>query len=187
MIIASTVDSPLGPLRMKGENGVLTGLWFIGEQHEEIPHPQETWIESPADPVFLALQTWLTGYFHQPEAKLWPPPIPLLPQGTPFQQEVWDLLQQIPYGQVTTYGEIARVLAGRRGGRVMAAQAVGMAVGRNPISILIPCHRVIGTGGKLTGYAGGLGRKQALLEIEGLKVASERILAAGRVDHLFGG
>jgi methylated-DNA-[protein]-cysteine S-methyltransferase len=116
------------------------------------------------DPVLDAAQAWLEDYFvgKRPE----PARLPLNPKGTEFQKAVWRLLLEIPYGQVTTYGALAAKLAQERGGR-MSAQAIGGAVGRNPISIIIPCHRVIGADGRLTGYAGGLWRKEALLRLEG--------------------
>jgi methylated-DNA-[protein]-cysteine S-methyltransferase len=122
------------------------------------------------DPVLEAARTWLENYFagERPE----PQQLPLNPKGTEFQKRVWRLLLEIPYGQVTTYGALAAKLAQERGGK-MSAQAIGGAVGRNPISIIIPCHRVIGANGRLTGYAGGLWRKQALLRLEGAMIKSE--------------
>ena len=91
-------------------------------------------------------------------------------KGTPFQMEVWEILCQIPYGQTITYGQIARQIAAKRGRKTMSAQAVGGAVGRNPISIIVPCHRVMGTDGSLTGYAGGVDKKMALLTLEGVNL-----------------
>ena len=114
-------------------------------------------------PLFSLTRRWLDGYFagEQPDFQL-----PLALQGTAFQQQVWELLLQIPYGQTTTYGEIARQLEKLQNRPHMSAQAVGGAVGHNGISIIIPCHRVVGTKGSLTGYAGGLDKKMALLELE---------------------
>jgi methylated-DNA-[protein]-cysteine S-methyltransferase len=121
----------------------------------------EGWTEEPDYPVFDALRSWLKKYFarQNPDIKM-----PLAPRGGDFRQSVWKLLLEIPYGQTTTYGILAaRLPSGSR----MSSQAVGGAVGHNPISIIIPCHRVLGADGSLTGYAGGLERKQALLELEG--------------------
>ncbi|MGM9529892.1 MAG: methylated-DNA--[protein]-cysteine S-methyltransferase [Phascolarctobacterium sp.] len=115
------------------------------------------------DAVLAKTKQWLDEYFagHCPDFTP-----PLKPQGTPFQELVWQLLLDIPYGATTTYGELAQAVAQRLGKERMSAQAVGQAVGRNPIAIIIPCHRVVGSKGQLTGYAGGLERKRALLELE---------------------
>ena len=109
-------------------------------------------------------KNWLDSYFSGDPAEV---TFPLNPHGTAFQKQVWEILLTIPYGKTTTYGAIAREMARRAGREKMSAQAVGQAVGKNPISILIPCHRVVGVNGKLTGYAGGLDRKEWLLRHEG--------------------
>ncbi|MDO4281848.1 MAG: methylated-DNA--[protein]-cysteine S-methyltransferase, partial [Peptococcaceae bacterium] len=122
-------------------------------------------------PVLAQARRWLEAYFdgQSPEAL---PPLPALaPQGTSFQKSVWEILRTIPYGQTVTYGDIAARIAAERGLKSMAAQAVGHAVAKNPISILIPCHRVVGKNGSLTGYAGGIDKKIALLALEGVGVA----------------
>lgn len=116
-------------------------------------------------PTILAAKKWLDIYFSGRAPDFTPP---LHPVGTPFQMEVWEILLTIPYGHSTTYGEIARQIAAQRGISRMSAQAVGGAVGRNKIDIIIPCHRVIGADGTLTGYTGGLDKKSRLLEIEGI-------------------
>jgi methylated-DNA-[protein]-cysteine S-methyltransferase len=143
-----------------GTDEGLRGLWFLGQKY----YPQNTarWIENPGYPIVGVLKDWLNRYFagENPEMHL-----RLTPQGTDFQLIVWDILQRVPYGKTTTYGEIAEQIRERRA-IPMSAQAVGGAVGRNPISLLIPCHRVIGSGGGLTGYAGGLEKKNALLALE---------------------
>ena len=153
--------SPLGEIAMAGDGEALTGLWFAGQRsfaaglspaHEEKDLP-----------VFALTRRWLDVYFSGREPDFTPP---LLPRGTAFQKAVWDILLTIPYGQTTTYGAIAAALAKERGVPRMSAQAVGGAVGRNPISLIVPCHRVVGAVGSLTGYAGGLDRKQALLALE---------------------
>lgn len=114
------------------------------------------------------VKRWLDIYFSGREPDFLPP---LHPLGTPFRRAVWELLLQIPYGRTVTYGELARRLAAKQGLVHMSAQAVGGAVGHNPISILIPCHRVVGSGGNLTGYAGGIDKKVRLLELEGTDMA----------------
>lgn len=138
------------------KGNALTGLWFVGQRH----FPENlSKIEEGDCLVFDQTKVWLEAYF----AKKPLPPLPdVAPQGTAFQQAVWAQLQTIPYGQTTTYGAIAKAI-----GKPKGAQAIGGAVGHNPISILIPCHRVLGADGSLTGYAGGLERKMALLELEG--------------------
>ena len=143
--------SPVGTLYLTADTGGLTGIWM---------HPEKT----EAFPVLSQAKAWLDSYFSgNPQA----PDFPLNPHGTAFQQRVWGILLTIPYGKTTTYGSLAREMAQRCGREKMSAQAVGQAVGANPISILIPCHRVVGADGKLTGYAGGLGKKEWLLRHEG--------------------
>lgn len=121
-------------------------------------------IERANYPVFASLQAWLEGYF---AGEIRAPDFPLAPRGTVFQKSVWDILLQIPYGTLATYGSIAKQMAERQNKARMSAQAVGGAVGHNPISVLIPCHRIVGSTGGLTGYAGGLEKKTALLRLEG--------------------
>lgn len=154
----SVIESQFGPLTLSATDTGLTGLWFAGQKHAP-SHP--VGILQPDHVIFKQTAAWLEAYVsHAPL-----PPMPLLsPQGTSFQQAVWQQLLRIPYGQTTTYGSIATNL--RTAGIAASAQAVGGAVGRNPISILIPCHRVIGANGSLTGYAGGLEIKRQLLSIE---------------------
>ncbi len=156
--------SPLGAILLASDGEALTGLWFQGQRH--IPPAQAQAAVREDLPVFRQTRAWLEAYF----AGKVPDFTPLLrPVGTDFQQAVWAILAAIPYGATRTYGEIARELAAQRGLARMSAQAVGGAVGRNPISILIPCHRVLGRNGQLTGYAGGLERKRALLRLEGMR------------------
>ena len=138
----------------------LAGAWF--EQQKHFPRAALQWLDASAPPVLHAARRWLDDYFAglRPDISK----IPLAPFGTPFQQRVWNMLRAIPYGSTTTYGALAQRLAPPR----MAAQAVGGAVGRNPIAIIIPCHRVVGSGGALTGYAAGLDIKRHLLQHEGI-------------------
>lgn len=151
-----TYQSPLGPITLASDGDSLTGLWFEDQRY----YPNDLAGESEeADlPVFRQVKAWLDVYFSGRD----PGPVPpVRPAGTDFQREVWATLAAIPYGRTRTYGDIAREL-----GRT-SPRAVGSAVGRNPISILVPCHRVVGADGSLTGYAGGTERKTALLELEG--------------------
>lgn len=154
-------NSSLGGITAASDGEALTGLWFDGQkyfaasldaEHEERPLP-----------VFEETDRWLDVYFSGREPDFTPP---LLLKATSFQKAVWDILLAIPYGQTMTYGEIAGKVAASRGLARMSAQAVGGAVGHNPISIIVPCHRVVGAGGSLTGYAGGIDKKMKLLSLE---------------------
>ena len=149
-------DSPLGDITLASDGRALAGLWYDGQKYFGSTLGPLTSLPAQL-PVFDEACRWLDIYFSGREPDFIPP---LSLRGTPFQQRVWKELLTIPYGQTVTYGELARRLGCR------SAQAVGGAVGRNPISIIVPCHRVIGTNGSLTGYAGGLDRKQALLRLE---------------------
>lgn len=143
--------SPVGPLYLTADEGGLTGIWMHPEKTEDFP-------------VLSQANVWLDAYFSGNPADI---SFPLNPHGTAFQKQVWQILLTIPYGKTVTYGAIAREMAVLTGRAKMSAQAVGQAVGANPIGILIPCHRVVGTNGKLTGYAGGLDKKEWLLRHEG--------------------
>lgn len=161
MHYASHYQSPLGEILLSADEVGLTSLWFEGQKHQSLSEHQE----GETLPIVRAKQ-WLDIYFSGQEPDF---SVPLHPTGTPFQMEVWSILSTIPYGQTTTYSEIARQIATQRGLPKMSAQAVGGAVGRNQISILIPCHRVIGSHGNLIGYAGGLDKKVKLLQLEGIE------------------
>lgn len=160
--------SPLGAITLASDGEQLTGLWFDGQKYYlgTLPEPP---VENGNLPVFALATAWLDRYFagETPE----PSELPLAPIGSEFRQRVWKILCDIPRGSVMTYGEIAKQVAAELGLESMSAQAVGGAVGHNPISIIIPCHRVVGTGGSLTGYAGGLNRKVKLLELEGVDLS----------------
>lgn len=160
-----TVETPLGTMTAAAENEALIGLWFIGQKH--YPSATTDWSCEPDYPVFAALRLRLSCYFSGKDGG---DEVRLAPQGSPFQTAVWSALLRIPYGETVTYGEIAKEMARIGGLCSMSAQAVGGAVGRNPISILIPCHRVVGFNKKLTGYAGGLDKKEALLRLEGVEL-----------------
>ena len=154
-------DSPMGRILLAADEIGLRGLWFDGQKYFARDLPEKR-IEQETHAIAKA-RRWLDVYFTGKEPDFLPP---LHPAGSTFQQAVWALLLQIPYGQTVTYGELARQLAEKQGRPRMSAQAVGGAVGHNKISIIIPCHRVVGTGGSLTGYAGGIDRKVKLLALE---------------------
>lgn len=154
-------DSPLGGILLAADEIGLTGLWFDGQKYFARDLSGER-IEQET-PVLAETKRWLDVYFSGKVPDFTPP---LHPVGSAFRRSVWEILLQIPYGQTTTYGEIARQLAEKQGLPRMSAQAVGGAVGHNEISIIIPCHRVVGTNGSLTGYAGGISKKEKLLEME---------------------
>lgn len=154
-------NSPLGGILLAADEIGLTGLWFDGQKYFARDMPAEH-VEQNT-PVLSEAKRWLDIYFTGREPDFTPP---LHPVGSAFRQAVWEILLQIPYGQTTTYGEIARQLAAKLGLPRMSAQAVGGAVGHNEVSIIIPCHRVVGTSGSLTGYAGGIDKKVKLLELE---------------------
>ena len=166
MIFTQHYESPLGGILLAADDIGLTGLWFEGQKYfartlDAVHQEQETAVLSEAS-------RWLDVYFGGQEPDFTPP---LHPAGSAFQQEVWALLRQIPYGETTTYRALAEAVARKRGLRQMSAQAVGGAVGHNPISIIVPCHRVVGSDGSLTGYAGGLERKVQLLRLEGVDMS----------------
>ena len=169
MIYKTTYSSPIGNLTLAGDGENLTGCWLDGQKyfaatiHEEI-------VKNDSLEIFVKTKSWLTRYFtgKRPEIS----ELRLAPAGTDFRQEVWKILCKIPYGEVTTYAEIAEKIAKQKGLERMSAQAVGSAVGHNPISIIIPCHRVIGKNGSLTGYAGGIENKINLLKLEKVDMTS---------------
>ena len=161
----TTYSSPLGPVTLASDGEALVGLWLQGQK--SVSDAASTELEQRDSlPVFQEGKDWLEAYFagERPDASQ----LALAPAGSPFRQAVWRMLREIPYGATTTYGEITRKMAALTGKPGMAAQAVGGAVGHNPISLIIPCHRVIGAGGSLTGYAGGLAQKVWLLRHEGV-------------------
>ena len=161
MAYISYYASPIGNILLAADGIGLTGLWFEGQKHYPV-HLDKTHEEREV-PLFEMAKNWLDVYFSGREPDL---SVPLHFIGTTFQREVWKILCTIPYGQTMTYGQIAGQIAARRGVAHISARAVGGAVGRNKISILVPCHRVVGTSGNLTGYAGGMDRKMELLALE---------------------
>lgn len=159
MVYFSEYDSPVGTLLLLSDGTALTGLWM------DTPVPADA-AQGGGVPVLVRAGKWLDAYFRGEDPAV---DFPLAPAGTAFQKQVWRILTTIPQGRTRTYGDIAREMAALLGKEKMSAQAVGGAVGSNPISIIIPCHRVVGAQGKLTGYAGGLERKAWLLHHEGWK------------------
>ena len=150
-------DSPLGGITLAATESGLCGLWFDGQKY--FGHGLKEEAMTKETPLLLQTRQWLDVYFSGQQPDFCPP---LQPSGTHFQQTVWQILSTIPYGETRTYKDIAMETARRLGRPHMAAQAVGNAIGHNPISILIPCHRIVGSNGSLTGYAGGISRKQSL-------------------------
>lgn len=156
-------DSPLGQITMASDGDGLTGLWFEGQKYFA-PTLAAGGYRQCVVPVFKLVCEWLDCYFGGTEPCF---TLPLHLAGTPFRMAVWEVLREIPYGRVTTYKRVAEHVAARYGAKV-SVRAVGGAVGHNPVSIIVPCHRVIGSDGWLTGYAGGIDRKVSLLECEGV-------------------
>jgi methylated-DNA-[protein]-cysteine S-methyltransferase len=160
------LKSPIGTLSLASDGENISGLWIEGQKYF-----QGTLEKGALErdlPVFESVRKWLAVYFSGQEPDFLPP---LGPKGSPFQRAIWNALLKIPYGKTTSYGELAEQYEIENRGKHSSARAVGGAVGRNPISILIPCHRVIGKNGGLTGYAGGVGTKLELLRLEGVKVS----------------
>lgn len=159
----SKYKSPLGTIIMAEDNNRLTGLGFENQKYEDKIYLCND--EEQNSTVFDLTRKWLDMYFRGEIPDFTPP---LWMVGTDFRLAVWKILKEIPYGHTITYGDIAKKIAEQKGIRTMSAQAIGGAVGHNPISIIVPCHRVVGSHGSLTGYAGGLDKKKKLLEIEGI-------------------
>jgi methylated-DNA-[protein]-cysteine S-methyltransferase len=164
MLYSSRYDSPIGKLLLASKENNLIGLWFEGQKYFGASFHESMMIEKPDLPLFVTVKKWLDDYFSgkQPQISA----MPLSPIGSDFRKAVWDNLCTIPYGKTITYGEIAKIMAAKMNKTSMSSQAIGGAVGHNPISIIIPCHRVVGANGNLTGYAGGIEKKIKLLELE---------------------
>ncbi|MFP3090296.1 methylated-DNA--[protein]-cysteine S-methyltransferase [Treponema sp. TIM-1] len=159
-----SIKSPVGMLTVSSDGKNVSGLWIEGQKYFSKTLGKDV-LEQDL-PLFEKVEKWLAVYFSGKEPDFM---LPLMPQGSPFQKSIWKLLGNIPYGQTTTYGEIAKQFERENKDRHTSARAIGNAVGHNPISILIPCHRVIGKNGNLTGYAGGITIKRKLLQTEGIK------------------
>lgn len=159
-------NSPLGKITFASNGKELTGLWFDGQKYFASTLTKE--YEQKNLPVFEQTAKWLDVYFSGQNPNFTPP---LYLSSTQFRNEVWKILLAIPYGSVITYGGIADIMAKKRGAENMSAQAIGGAVGHNPISIIVPCHRVMGKNGSLTGYAGGVDIKEKLLKFENVDMS----------------
>lgn len=176
MLYTMYYDSPIGRLLLVEKAGALAGVWmegqkyFLGSFYEEMEEKEDSKVLNEA-------KEWLDCYFRGERPQI--DELSLAPVGSEFRKEVWKILCEIPYGEVTTYGEISKKIAESRGLGRMSAQAVGGAVGHNPISIIIPCHRVVGADGSLTGYAGGIQRKVKLLTLEGVDMKTLYIPTKG--------
>ena len=169
MIFSCSMETPLGTMQAAAfadndahtGRAALCGLWFTDQKY--FPQNRDNWLDTNDCPVFHNLAAWIDAYFSQKKNM---PELALAPQGTDFQKCVWKILSGIPYGATCTYSDIAKKIAGKNNSKIFV-RAVAGAVGHNPVSLVIPCHRVIGSDGTLKGYAGGLARKRALLELEG--------------------
>lgn len=168
MIFTTSYTAALGAITLASDGENLVGLWIDGQKYFA-----ETVAESIEDKsgllIFARTKKWLDAYFAGEKPEICD--LSLAPDGGEFRKNVWEMLCEIPYGQCTTYGEIAKKMASRMGKKSMSSQAVGGAVGHNPISIIIPCHRVVGSNGSLTGYAGGIDKKIKLLQLEGADIS----------------
>ena len=170
MIYKTYYNSPVGKLLIASKDGKLIGLWIEGQKYY-LGKIKEELIENDKEEILVKTKKWLNKYFLGENPKISDLDISL--NGTSFEKVVWELLKKIPYGEVTTYKELSKKVAKKLGKEKMSAQAVGGAIGHNPISIIIPCHRVVGTDGSLTGYAGGIDKKVKLLKHE--KVNMEKL------------
>lgn len=176
MLYTTNYDSPIGRLLLAEKDGALVGLWMEGQKYY-LGSLREDMEERADSGILKDTKAWLDRYFKGERPS--PDELELAPVGSEFRKEVWRILCEIPYGQVTTYGEISRKIAASRGLDRMSAQAVGGAVSHNPISIIIPCHRVVGTDGSLTGYAGGIRKKIWLLTREGVDLEEMYVPSKG--------
>jgi len=175
MYYSATYSSPMGIITLACEGDNLVGLWIEGQKYHGAVSEKMT--EKNDLPVLQAAKKWLDKYFAGKKPDI--AELPLAPAGSEFRQGVWDILCKIPYGEVVTYGDIAEKMAAKMKKNRMSCQAVGGAVGHNPISIIIPCHRVVGSNGSLTGYAGGINTKIKLLKLEGVDISGFSIPQKG--------
>ena len=169
MYYTTTCPSPIGTVTLASDGHNLVGLWLEGQKYYGGTIADKMTRQDDI-PVFDSVKKWMDRYFAGEKPLI--SELPLAPIGSEFRQDVWDILCQIPYGEVITYGDISKKIAEKRNRLRMSSQAVGGAVGHNPISVIIPCHRVVGSNGSLTGYAGGISIKIKLLELEGVDMKS---------------
>ena len=167
MYYSTTYESPLGIITLASDGDNLVGLWMERHRYRDIEAEEMT--EKNDAPVFHAAKKWLDRYFAGEKTSV--SELPTAAAGSEFRREVWSILCKIPYGEVVTYGSIAKKMALKMNKERMSSQAVGGAVGHNPISIIIPCHRVVGSNGSLTGYGGGIDVKIKLLQLEGVDMS----------------
>lgn len=168
MFYKTDYNSPVGNITLGADGEHIVGLWIKGQKYFA-DTVKEKMFQNDDLPVFQKAKNWLDRYFRGEKPEI--SELPLAPKGGEFRQMVWKILCEIPSGQVWTYGGIAAIIVARTGKKTMSAQVVGGAVGHNPISIIIPCHRIVGSNGSLTGYAGGLETKIKLLELEGVDMS----------------
>ncbi|MDR0867086.1 MAG: methylated-DNA--[protein]-cysteine S-methyltransferase [Planctomycetota bacterium] len=169
MYYTTNYSSPLGSILLASDGENLIGAWLAGQKYHGGALKDEA-VQKDDLPVFTRAKNWLDRYFNGDKPAI--SALPLAPVGGEFRQTVWNILREIPYGETLTYGDIARLVAAQTGKKRVSAQAVGGAVGHNPISIIIPCHRVVGASGSLTGYAGGIDKKIKLLKHEAVDTSS---------------
>jgi methylated-DNA-[protein]-cysteine S-methyltransferase len=168
MYYSTTYQSPIGSITLACNDNCLVGLWTEGQKYFGGTIPEKM-TEKNDVPIFGAAKKWLDRYFAGENPAI--PELTVAPIGGEFRQAVWGILCKIPYGEVITYGDIAKKIAAKRNKTSMSSQGVGGAVGQNPISIIIPCHRVVGSNGSLTGFSGGIDKKIKLLELEGVDMS----------------
>ena len=169
MYYSTTYSSPVGIITLACDGDSLIGSWIEGQKYHGDTILHEEIVKKNDISIFDAAKRWLDRYFDGKKPDIFE--LPLRPIGSKFRQEVWSILCEIPYGEVITYGSIAKKIAVKMGKKSMSSQAVGGAVGHNPISVIIPCHRVVGSNGSLTGYSGGINTKVKLLELEGVDMS----------------
>lgn len=172
MVYTTFYKSPIGTILLASKDNKLIGSWIEGQKYY-LGNLKESTQEKNDEPILLQTKIWLDRYFNGEQPHTFE--LDLAPNGSVFATNVWNILCQIPYGEVITYGDIAKKVAQIAHKDTMSAQAVGGAVGHNPISIIIPCHRVVGTNGSMTGYAGGIEKKIQLLQHEGVNIKSLQI------------
>lgn len=170
MYYCSGYNSPVGKLTIASNEDSIVGLWLDKQRFFMDALSGQEYKEQETQAIYLA-KNWLDKYFNKKRPEISELPIEFI--GSDFRKQVWKILTEIPYGNVITYGDIAKQLAAKKGIKTMSAQAVGGAVGRNPISVIVPCHRVIGSNGSLTGYSGGLEIKKKLLDHEGVNLSAQ--------------
>ena len=168
MYYSMKYESPMGMITVASTENAVVGLWFDGQKYFAYGLTESETCEEQENSTLTEAKRWLDIYFSGKEPDF---DLPISLSGTDFQKKVWGILCAIPYGKTMTYGQIAAQLAAEQGAAHMSAQAVGGAVGHNPLSIIVPCHRVVGTNGSLTGYAGGIDRKIKLLALEGVDMS----------------